>query len=80
MFSLHPDDLQIGWCGIDAIILSTHTSGIANTAASLSGVITNLNIKESSRTKLSATSVSTFFVEDLLLGNLFCDKNIDTSL
>ena len=52
------------------MILSTHISGIANTAASLSGIVTNLNIKESNRTKLSA-SVSTFFMEDLLLGNLF---------
>ena len=41
------------------MILSTHISGIANTAAFLSGIITNLNIKESNRTKLSA-SVSTF--------------------
>ena len=45
-------------------------SGIANTAASLSGVVTNLNIRESSKTKLSA-SVSTFFIADLLLGNFF---------
>ena len=50
--------------------LSTHISGIANSAVSLSGVVANLNIKESSRTKFSA-NVSTFFTEDLLLGNLF---------
>ena len=50
------------------MILSMHISGIANTADALSGVITNLNIKESDRTKLSA-SVSTFFMDDLLLGN-----------
>ena len=56
------------------MILSIHISGITNTAASLSGIVTNLNIKESSRTKLSA-NVLTFFMEDLLLGNLFCDKN-----
>ena len=69
MFSLHPDDLQIDvW--YNAMILSMHISGIANTADSLSGIITNLNINESNRTKLSA-SVSTFFTDDLLLGNLF---------
>ena len=55
-----------------------HTSRIANTAASLSGVVTNLNIKESSRTKLSA-KVSTFFA-DLLLGNLFYKRNRYKSL
>ena len=43
---------------------------IANTAASLSGVITNLNIRESSKTKPSA-SVSTFFIANLLLVSLF---------
>ena len=51
-----------------------HISGIANTDSSLSGVITNLNIKESSRTKLSANA-STFFMEDHLFGSLFCDRN-----
>ena len=56
-----------------------HISGIASTAASLSGVVTNLNIKESSKTKLSA-NVSTFFIADLLLGNLFWDKNKYKSL
>ena len=47
-----------------------HISGIANTADTLSGIVTSLNINESNRTKLS-TSVSTFFTDDLLLGNLF---------
>ena len=37
------------------MILSMHISGITNTAASLLGVVTNLNIKESNRTKLSAS-------------------------
>ena len=41
-----------------------HILGIASTAASLLGVVTNLNIKESSKTKLSAI-VSTFFIADL---------------
>ena len=50
-----------------------HISGITNTAASLSGVVTNLNIKESNKTKFS-TKVSTFFIVDLLLGNLFWDR------
>ena len=52
------------------MILSTHILGIANSAVSLSGVVTNLNSNESNRTKFSA-DVSTFFMEDLLLGNLF---------
>ena len=47
-----------------------HILGIANTAASLSGVVTKLNIRESSMTKLSA-NVTIFFIADLLLGNLF---------
>ena len=63
----------------NAMILSTYISGIANTPASLSGIITNLNIKESSRTELSA-NVSTFFMEDLLLGSLFWDRNRYKSL
>ena len=52
------------------MILSTHISGIANSAISFSGVVTSLNNKESNRTKFSA-NVSTFFMVDLLLGNLF---------
>ena len=52
------------------MILSTHISGIANSAVSLSGIITNLKNKESNRMKFSV-NVSTFFMEDLLLGNLF---------
>ena len=52
------------------MILSTHILGIANSAVSLSGVVTNLNSKESNRTKFSANTL-TFFMEDLLLGNLF---------
>ena len=52
------------------MILSMHISGIANNGASLLGIVTNLNIKESNRTKLSA-SVWTFFMGDLLLGNMF---------
>ena len=50
------------------MIMSMHMSGIANIAVSLSGVVTNLNSKESNRMKFSA-SVSTFFMEDLLLSN-----------
>ena len=63
----------------NAIILSMRVSGMANTDASLSGVVTNLNIRESSKTKLSA-SVMTFFIVDLLLGNLFCVRNSYRSL
>ena len=44
-----------------------HISGIANNATSLSGVVTNLNIRESSKTKLSA-KVSTFFIVDPFAG------------
>ena len=59
--------------------LSTHISGIYNSAVSLSGVVTNLNSNVSNRTKFSA-NVSTFFMEDLLLGNLFWDRNRYRSL
>ena len=79
MSSPLPDDLQINLYDNSAIILSTIISGIASTAASLSGVVTNLNIKESSKTKLSA-NVSTFFIADLLLGYLFWEKNKYKSL
>ena len=61
------------------MILSMHISGIANTAASLSGVVTDLNIKESNRTKLSV-NVSTFFMDDPLLCNLFRDRGINIGL
>ena len=47
-----------------------HISGIANTADSSSGIVTNLNISESNSTKLSASTL-TFFTDDLLLGSLF---------
>ena len=56
-----------------------HTLGIAHTAASLSGVVTNLNIKESNRIKLSA-NLLTFFAEDLLPGSLLCARNRYRSL
>ena len=59
------------------MILSMHISETTNTAASLSGVVTNLNIKESNRTKLYA-NVSIFFMEDLLL--VCFGTEIDTSL
>ena len=61
------------------MILSRHISGIANSAVSLSDVVTNLNSNESNRMKFSA-NVSTFFMEDLLLGNLLWDKNRYRSL
>ena len=56
-----------------------YISGIANSAVSLSGVVTNLNSNEPIRMKFSA-NVSTFFIEDLLLCNLFWDKNRYRSL
>ena len=63
----------------NAMILSTHILGIANNTVSLSGVVTSLNNKESNRTKFSA-NISTFFLADLLLDNLFWDKNRYRSL
>ena len=71
MFLPHPDDLQIDLCGIMQWSCLHIFQGFANTAPSLSAIITNLNIKES-RTKLSA-NVLTFFMVDLLLSNLFWD-------
>ena len=59
------------------MILSTHVSGIARTAASFSGVI--LNNRESSR-MYHLLSVSTFLIAALGDGNLFCDKYIYMSL
>ena len=55
------------------MILSAHTSGTANSTVSLSGIVTNLNNKESSKMSLSA-KVSTLHMALLLLGNLFCAK------
>ena len=63
----------------NAMILSTHIWGITNNAVSFSGVVPRLNYIESDRTKFSV-NVSTFFMEDLLLGNLFWDKNRYRSL
>ena len=54
-------------------ILSTHILGMANRAVSLFGIVTNLNSKESNRIKFSANTL-TFFIEDLLLGNLFWER------
>ena len=79
MFLLCLDDPANRLAWYNAIILSTHILGIANSAVSLSGVVTNLNNNESNKVKFSA-NVSTFFMENLLLGNLFWDKNIYRSL
>ena len=54
------------------MILSVHVSGTARTAVSFSGEI--LNNSESSRIYLSA-SISTFLIDALEVGNLFCDKH-----
>ena len=67
------------WCSANKLvwynimILSAHVSGIAKSAYSLSGVVTNLNNKESSNIKLS-TKVSTLHISLLLLGNLLWAK------
>ena len=48
------------WCPANKLvwynvmILSAHISGMANSAVSLSGVVTNLNNRESNRINLSA--------------------------
>ena len=59
------------------MILSTHVSGIASTAASFSGVI--LNNRESSRI-YCLLIVSTFLIAALEDGKLFCDKYKNMSL
>ena len=64
------------WCPANKLvwynvmILSTHISGMANSAVSLSGVVTNLNNRESNRINLSA-KVSILCIALLLVGNLF---------
>ena len=48
------------WCPANKLvwynimILSAHISGMANSAVSLSGVVTNLNSRECNKIKLSA--------------------------
>ena len=59
------------------MILSTHVSGIARTAASFSGVI--LNNRESSR-MYCLLRASTFLIDALENGNLFCDNYKNMSL
>ena len=51
-------------------MLSTHTSGIANTAVSFYGLDTSLNNNESNRMYFSARA-SIILIADLALGNLF---------
>ena len=64
------------WCPTNKLvwynimILSAHISGMANSAVSLFGVVTNLNSRESNRIYLYA-KVSTLHIALLLLGNLF---------
>ena len=53
------------------IILSAHTSGMANTVASLLGFDTILNNNESSSIYFYSSTL-TFLIAVLLLGNLFC--------
>ena len=52
------------------MILSAHISGTANSAVSLSGVVTSLKNKESSKMNLAA-KFSTFHITLFFLGNLF---------
>ena len=59
------------------MILSTHISGIARTAACFSGVI--VNNRESSM-MYHLISASTFLIAALKDGNLFCDKYLYMSL
>ena len=66
------------WCPANklewykAIILSTHVSGIAYTAVSLSGVVDILNNNESNM--YFSANVSTFLIPTLELGNLLWAK------
>ena len=53
------------------MIFSVHTSGIASTVVSFSGVI--LNNSESNKTYHSA-NVSIFLIAALEVGSLFCTK------
>ena len=55
------------------MILSVHISGMANAAASLSGVTIILNNNESNNIYLSA-SASTFLIPTLELGKMVWDK------
>ena len=55
------------------MILSAHISGTANSAVSLTGVVTNLNNNESNKMNLS-TSVSALHMAFFLLDNLFWAK------
>ena len=68
---------RLAWYNI--MILSAHTSGMANSAVSLSGVVTNLNSRTSNKIKLSA-KVSTLHIAPILLGNLFWAKYLYISL
>ena len=52
------------------MILSVHTSGMTNDAASFSGVVIILNNNESNNIYLSA-KVYTFQIEVFVLSNLF---------
>ena len=58
-----------GGCSICYIILSTHVSGIANTAISLSGVINILNSSESNSIYFSANALA-ILIPTLELVNL----------
>ena len=55
------------------MILSAHISGMANTAASLSGVTVILNNNESNRIYSSANT-STFLMPTLELGKMLWDR------
>ena len=55
------------------MILLVHISGMANTAASLSGVTIILNNSESNNIYFS-TSASTFLIPTLELGKMLWDK------
>ena len=50
-----------------------HVSGIANNAVSFLGDVTSLNNKKSNNVYIFA-NVSTFWIADLVSGNLFCAR------
>ena len=64
------------WCPANKLVwynvmvLSAHISSMANSAVCLSGVVTNLNSRESNKIKHSA-KISTLCIALLLFGNYF---------
>ena len=71
MFLWLLDVLQIDLNDKSVIILFAHTSSIAHSAISFSGIVTILNNKESNNIFFSV-NISTFQITVFVLGNIFC--------